>query len=141
MRLCVLSAVRNSTKPDDPDQYLYQGNWRPFDIVSETIEVAGAASVTVKLKYSIAGPVVSESPANHSAVAVRLTAMEPGAANALQFLPSNFATSWVDFTKGDPLRGVRHELSLCGCGRSYRMAFGRIGAGSVAPRRPTSGTG
>jgi penicillin G amidase len=119
-----------TTKPDDPDQYFYEGNWRPFRIVSEAIEVDGAPSVPVKLKYSIAGPVVSESPTNHSAIAVRLTAMEPGAANALQFLPSNFATSWVDFTKA-----IRSEVF--GTNYLYADVDGHIGwhSAGLAPIR------
>ena len=87
------------TKPDDPNQYLYDGEWRPFQIVSETIDVAEAPPVQVQLKYSAFGPIVSESPSSQKAIAVRLTAMEPGAATGLQYLESNFSTDWTDFSK------------------------------------------
>jgi penicillin G amidase len=120
-----------TTKPDDPDQYLYEGSWRRFQVITETIGVSGGPAVTVKLKYSMAGPIVFESPYNHRAIAVRLTAMEPGAANALQFLASNFSTSWSDFRNA-----IRSEVF--GTNYLYADVDGHIGwhPAGLVPIRP-----
>jgi penicillin amidase len=46
--------------PADPTHYLYKGQSRPFDVRAETIKVAGGADVTLNVRSTVHGPVVSD---------------------------------------------------------------------------------
>ncbi len=46
--------------PDNPDQYLLDGQWRNMDVREETIHVRGANPVSLKVRETVFGPVVSE---------------------------------------------------------------------------------
>jgi acyl-homoserine lactone acylase PvdQ len=46
--------------PDNPDQYLLDGQWRDMDVRMETIHVRGAEPISLKVRETVFGPVVSE---------------------------------------------------------------------------------
>ena len=46
--------------PDDPSQYRTPGGWAPFRTRQSIIEVAGAAPVTLELRWTRSGPVLTE---------------------------------------------------------------------------------
>ena len=46
------------TDPDNPDRYLYRGDWHEMDIRVETIEVKDGEDVTIELAKTIHGPVI-----------------------------------------------------------------------------------
>lgn len=66
------------TNPANPNQYRYQGQWEDMRILEETINIKGAASATVQLKYTRHGPVTFEDAANNLAYAIRPAWMEIG---------------------------------------------------------------
>ena len=45
--------------PDDPDQYEFMGEWRDFEIRTETIEVAGGEPIEFRVRSTVHGPVIS----------------------------------------------------------------------------------
>jgi penicillin amidase len=46
--------------PADPTHYLYKGQSLPFDVRAETIKVAGGPDVTIEVRSTVHGPVVSD---------------------------------------------------------------------------------
>ena len=66
------------TNPDNHSQYRYLGEWEEMRVISETIEVKDARSVSVELKYTRHGPVVFEDQENSLAYAIRPAWMEVG---------------------------------------------------------------
>ncbi|MBO0870484.1 MAG: penicillin acylase family protein [Micromonosporaceae bacterium] len=66
------------------DQYLVDGVWRPLAVRRETITVAGGAPVTVTIRSTNNGPLLSDASADLRkagggyAVALRWTALDPG---------------------------------------------------------------
>lgn len=96
--------------PDDPRQYEIDGEWADFDVVTETISVAGGDDVTYEVLRSVHGPVISgtfletdefdgsstaEIPDEY-VVALSWTALEP-ATVIDAFVGINTATSYEDF--------------------------------------------
>ena len=59
------------TNPDNPSQYLYNGQWEEMRVITETFNVKSGDPVTVELKYTRHGPVTFEDGANDLAYAVR----------------------------------------------------------------------
>ncbi len=45
--------------PDNPDEYEVDGEWVPFDVQTEVIEVAGGDDVTFESRWTRHGPVIS----------------------------------------------------------------------------------
>jgi penicillin G amidase len=119
------------TSPNHPDSYRRGKSWKRFETVDEEIQVKGAAPVQVKLKFSELGPVISEQPNEHQALAVRSSWMaQPGAATLSQ-LPYNFASDWPSF-----LRAIRSYPN--GTSFMYADVDGNIGwhAAGWVPVRP-----
>ncbi|MEX2143590.1 MAG: penicillin acylase family protein [Anaerolineales bacterium] len=78
--------------PDDPNQYEMNGAWEDMQIIEEIVEVAGGETVTLPVRLTRFGPIISEVygeledfdqtsglglPENY-AIALRWTALEPG---------------------------------------------------------------
>ena len=86
------------TKPGDPDMYRYRDGWERMTTLSEAVPVKGAPPVVMTFKYTRHGPVVSEDPARHRAIAVGL-APATGAAPALFNLTAGIyrAQDWPGF--------------------------------------------
>jgi penicillin amidase len=85
--------------PENPNQYLYQGKWRDFQIERESIPVKGGAARTVELRYSMHGPVLAEDRKRQRAYALRWTGAEPGGAGYLAALATAQARNWQEFRK------------------------------------------
>lgn len=97
--------------PDNPNQYEYQGRWVDMDIRTEVIEVAGGDPISIEVKSTRHGPIISDvygpleefgdkaggvDVPEQYAVAMRWTALEPtGIVDAI--LGINFATNWTEF--------------------------------------------
>jgi penicillin G amidase len=119
------------TKPNDSESYRRGRKWQRFETVEEEILVKGAPPVRVVLKYCALGPVISEQPDKHRALAVRSSWMgEPGA-SMLSQLPYNFASDWHSFVQ------AIHSYSW-GTSFMYADVEGNIGwhAAGWVPIRP-----
>jgi len=93
------------TKPGDSNMYRYQNGWERMTTISESVPVKGAKPVILTFKYTRHGPVVSEDPTHHRAIAVGLEP-EPGAPEALFNLVAGIyrAENWPQF-----LAAARHD--------------------------------
>ena len=85
------------TNPAKPDSYRYKGKWEPMRIVTETIEVKGAAPREITLKFTRHGPVLSQDNAKHRAFAMRSVWFEPGVAGYFGSTRLTHAKTWADF--------------------------------------------
>ncbi len=144
--------------PDNPNQYRFNEKWVDMDIRTETINVAGADPVTLTIRSTRHGPIVSdtygslkdqvEAPAtpfkdqagislpDHYAVAMRWTALEP---NHLfdAVWGFNKAQNWQDF------RQAARNFTVPAQNLLYADVEGNIGyqmPGNVPIRRNGDGT-
>lgn len=85
------------TNPANPNQYRYQGEWKDMTVSHQTILVKGQAPVTVELKYTRHGPVLSEDQDKHRAYALRAAWLEIGGTPYLASLRMDQANSWHEF--------------------------------------------
>ena len=63
-------------KSDDPEYYLYRGQWLRVETHRETIKVRGEDDVAITVPVTRHGPVISGSPEKGSGVAFKYTATE-----------------------------------------------------------------
>jgi penicillin amidase len=120
------------TNPANPNQYKYRGAWEDMRVVKDTIRVKGAQPVTVDLKFTRHGPVLSEDAAHHKAYALRAAWMEPGAAPYLASLRMDQAKSWEEFVEACTYSRIPSENMV------WADRKGNIGYQAVAitPLRP-----
>jgi penicillin amidase len=120
------------TNPANPNQYKYRGAWEDMRVVKDTIRVKGTQPVTVDLKFTRHGPVLSEDAAHHKAYALRAAWMEPGAAPYLASLRIDQATSWEEFVEACTYSRIPSENMV------WADRKGNIGYQAVAitPLRP-----
>lgn len=86
------------TSPQNPNRYLYRGQWLEMRIERESIHVKGQPKPTeVELKFTRHGPVIYEDRARNRAVVLRWAGSEPGAAGYLGSLSLARARNWPDF--------------------------------------------
>ncbi|NKZ01362.1 penicillin acylase family protein [Nocardiopsis alborubida] len=117
--------------PDDPNEYLYQGEWESFETDTETVAVRGREDVEVDVSFTRHGPVLHRDLENDRAFALRTTWLEPGTSPYLGALGLMGASDFDDFSStvrrlgGPPLN------------YSYADADGDIGwrPGGMAPQR------
>ncbi|MSP12612.1 MAG: penicillin acylase family protein [Chloroflexi bacterium] len=84
--------------PDNPNQYLYQGNWEEAQVIREEIKVKGQETpVVLKVQVTRHGPVISpHMTGEDQPVALRWSAME--ASDLFQaFRGINLAGNWEEF--------------------------------------------
>lgn len=94
-----------TVNPDNPNQYMLDGEWRAFDIRTETIDVAGGEPVDITGRNSYWGPVISDlSPGDDQVLALRWVGFD-GDRNAEVLLGYNRATSWEEFRDAAKLYG------------------------------------
>lgn len=86
-------------KPGDPDSYRYRDGWEKMRIEHETIAVKGAAPVSVTLRYTRHGPVLSQSADARHAFALRNVWAYPGAAGYASAMWLAHAKTWADFER------------------------------------------
>jgi len=122
--------------PTNPDEYLYNGTYRKFDIEQQQIAVKGRATAqTVTLKYSIHGPILHE--AKGYAYALKWVGLEPGGAGYLPALRLAQARNWKEFQDAARYYKVPSE------NLNYADRKGNIGwiASGLAPIRKSGATG
>jgi len=86
-----------TTHPEDPNRYLYNGTWEPMRVEKELIRVKGKDPVEVELKFTAHGPVIHEDRERRRAWTLRWVGSEPGTAGYLGSLSLNRARSWPEF--------------------------------------------
>ena len=133
------------TNPANPNQYKYRGAWEDMRVVKDTIQVKGAAPVSVDLKFTRHGPVLSED--RGAPQGVRAARGVDGAGRgAVPREPAHGSGEVV----GGVRRGVHlqpHPVGEHGVGRpqgQHRLPGGGdhaaaaelVGAGAGAGRRP-----
>ncbi len=124
------------TNPDNPSQYRYLGEWEEMRVISETIEVKDARSVSVELKYTRHGPVVFEDQENSLAYAIRPAWMEVGGSPYLASLRMDQATSWEQFREASNFSNIPGE-NMIWADRQGNIGWQAVG---IAPiRRNFSG--
>ncbi len=95
--------------PENPNQYLYQGQWKDIRVEKDVINVKGQAPETVVLKYTVHGPVVHEDSTNGKAYAMRAAWLEQGAAPYLASLRMDQAKNWREFRAACEYSGLPGE--------------------------------
>ncbi|MBA4500966.1 penicillin acylase family protein [Marinobacterium sp. 3-1745] len=65
----LVDIYRESLNPDNPEEYLFQGRYRPMETRTETIRVKNAEAVTVKIHKTVHGLLVSHDAENGIAYA------------------------------------------------------------------------
>ncbi|MCG8414026.1 MAG: penicillin acylase family protein [Pseudomonadales bacterium] len=124
------------TNPDNPNEYRYNGRWEPMSIIEETINVRGADSVTVELKYTRHGPVAFEDQNKNLAYAVRPAWMEFGGAPYLASLRMDQAKTWEEFREASNYSNIPGE-NMIWADRKGNIGWQAVG---IAPiRRNFSG--
>jgi len=68
--------------PDNPDQYEVNGEWVDMEVLDEVIQVAGGLPVTIQVRHTRHGPVVSDADEELGALA-ESTAIDQGAPMAV----------------------------------------------------------
>lgn len=122
--------------PGNPNEYLYKGAYRAFEIEQQKIAVRGEANPrTVTLKYSVHGPVLYEG--NGYAYALKWAGLEPGGAGYLPALRLARAKNWKEFLDGVRYYKIPSENLI------YADRQGNIGwvASGLAPVRKGGATG
>lgn len=125
-----------SLHPDNPDQYLYQGEWKPLSVICECIPVKGADTVEMELHYTHRGPIISSfKQVEDQAISMRWTGMLPSnELRTMYFL--NRATNWEEF------RDALRSMTSVSQNIVYADVEGNIGmqtAGGVPVRRSGQG--
>jgi penicillin amidase len=85
------------TDTDDPLRYRYGDGWETMRTIRETIPIKGESPVTVELRYTRHGPVLSENREHHRAYALRAGWLEVGGAPYLASLRMDVARTWEEF--------------------------------------------
>lgn len=93
------------TDPNRPNQYLYDGQWRDFEIVEETIKVktkSGKVDRKIKIRFTVQGPVITDHlklSGKATTLAFRWTGYEMSNEVAGLFKMAK-ATDWESFLRG-----------------------------------------
>ena len=82
--------------PENPNQYMFEGEWLDMDIITETIEVANGDPVEIEVRMTRFGPVIHELVGFEQPMAARLVAGEPSTAIEAFYLIVQ-ARNWDDF--------------------------------------------
>ncbi len=82
--------------PDNENQYMLDGEWVDFEIITETIMVQGGDPVELNIRVSVWGPVISEVIGFEQVFALRWVALD-GNTTIDALLEMNRGQSWDDF--------------------------------------------
>jgi len=85
--------------PENPNQYMYRGQWEELEVIQEAIPVEGQVPVSVDLKFSRHGPVLHVDETNLKAYALKAAWLEIGCAPYLASLRMDQARNWDEFRK------------------------------------------
>lgn len=129
----VMDLYIEKLNPQNPDQYLFQGEWVDMEIIREEIRVAGGETVELKVRETHHGPIIGEvygleefdqeagiDLPEHYALAVRWTALEPSCVFCAIW-NFNTADSWKDF------RNAAREFAVPAQNLIYADVEGNIG--------------
>lgn len=83
--------------PKNPQQYWFDGAWKEFKIITETIAIKDQPNKEVNLYYSHHGPITYINRERNIAFGVRCAWLEPGGSPYLASLRMDQATNWDEF--------------------------------------------
>ena len=83
--------------PANALEYKHNGKWEKLHTEESTIDVKGAPSQKVTLKFTAHGPVLWEDAAHHRALSLRWVGSEAGTAGYLASLSVDRAQNWKEF--------------------------------------------
>lgn len=83
---------------EDGTGYIYQGEVNDYEIVEETIEVKDGETITLEVKESVYGAVVSDVFGIEQPVANKAVGLEPANGFVEAFYDLNRASNWEEFT-------------------------------------------
>ena len=119
--------------PKNYREYKYKGEWKNFEIISESIAVKDKDDVNVELFYSVHGPVTFIDERRNKAYAVKNGWSEVGGSPYLASLRMDQAKSWEEY------REACNYFNIPGENMVWADKYGDIGWQSVgiAPIRKT----
>ena len=88
--------------PDNPHEFLYEGNWEEANVIDEPIEVKNSETIDYEVIETRHGPVISEfakESAGNTVMSLRWTALEP-TTELEAILEINQASDWEEFEQG-----------------------------------------
>ncbi|MYL31136.1 penicillin acylase family protein [Halobacillus halophilus] len=88
--------------PDNPEEFLYEGEWEQADVMEETIQVKDGSDVQLDVLETRHGPVISEfseGAGGDTVLSLRWTALD-ATAELDAILEMNQADDWESFEKG-----------------------------------------
>lgn len=86
------------TNPQNPDQYLFEGNWLDMEVERQEVRVRDRREPEqISLRFTRNGPVIWDDPENDRVVALRWAGQEPGTAGYLGSLALDQAEDWDGF--------------------------------------------
>lgn len=110
-----------TVNPDNPAQYMLDDEWVDFEIVTETINLAGGEPFELNVRNSVWGPVISEAIDQTAQIlALRWTALD-GNTTVDALLAMNRASNWDEFRVAGSLFDVPAQNLL------YADVEGNIG--------------
>lgn len=88
---------------NDRNEVEHNGKWEPMQIVPEVIKVKGQPDMTIQVRITRHGPLISDATDNGGLIkepmAFRWTSLDPEDHTIEAFLSVNRAQNWDDFTK------------------------------------------
>ena len=120
------------TKPDNPHQYWYRGEWEDVRILHETIPVKGQDAAAVELKYTRHGPILAEDPERHLAFGLRAAWLDIGGVPYLASLRMDQAKTWQEFREACAYSRAPSE-NMVWVDRQGNIGWQAVG---VVPLRP-----
>jgi penicillin amidase len=88
------------TDPNNPNRYLYKGEWYDMQAQQEHITVKGKPTIELAVKSTRHGPVLYEDTNRHRAFALKWVGSEPGGAGYIGSLNVMQAKNWSQFNAG-----------------------------------------
>ena len=82
----------------DGSGYIHQEEVKPYEIREETVEVKDGETITLEVKDTIYGPVVSDLFGTEQPVAIKALGLEPANSIVEAFAGINQASNWSEFT-------------------------------------------
>jgi penicillin G amidase len=122
--------------PDNPDQYMYNGDWVDLEIRTETIEVANGDPVELPIRVSQFGPIFNHILGLEGTLAARAILLEPNTGIEIVYrLPR--ASNWEEFQEAAAL------FDIAGQNAVYADVEGNIGVIAMGkiPVRPAGDDG
>lgn len=130
--------------PENPRQYLYNGEWRDMSVRSETIPVRGADPVTFEIETTVHGPVVHREDEANTAFTMQNGLAGRDLKGFVGFIELNRAKTLEDYKRASAMMVSNYNVNYAGLdGHIATMHTGLLPlrADGIDPRLPTPGTG